>query len=229
MKKRFIIGLLFLFNLTGDISLGESIDHRGEVEFQPNEEPVAPVDPETGEEIIPGPTPTNGPLSISYVTDLRFGKHAVSKESQRFFAKNEWVKGVIDPFEKEYPAFVQVNDLRGNAAGWTLLVSQTNLFKNEKGTAIKSNSFIVSAVDVTSPHQMTNSPAGLHQKQTVTSQGELVPIVKANEGEGTGTWHIYLGNKRDATQNVKLTIPQSAIVETGNYSTSLKWVLQDAL
>ncbi|MBP1040222.1 WxL domain-containing protein [Vagococcus sp. BWB3-3] len=230
MKKvKEVVVLLAIVIYFSGVSVAQTVDHQADVEFQSNSGTVPPVDPETGKEIVPGPSPTNGPLSLSYVTDLRFGKHQLSRSAQSFYAQNEWIKDVNDGLEKEYSAFVQINDLRGNAAGWTLLVSQNNLFHNEVGTPIESSSFVISAVDITSPDNMKNPPTTLDQKKTVTSEGELVQIAKANENEGMGTWHVHLGSKQDVTQNIKLTVPQAGIKEKGKYTTSLKWVLQDAL
>lgn len=200
--------------------------------FKENGEVVSPVDPEEEDdkEIDPTHPPTAGPLSINYVSDIRFGKQSIPAQEQIFYAANDTITQVASKEKKEIPNFVQVTDLRGSASGWTLSVRQNSPFMNEKGELLTGAKLKLSAVSVVSQYGLTNTPTGLIKDQVLSDDGKtFFEIVKAEAGTGTGRWNIYIGSEKDTTDNVSLTVPKNEPKKGGKYTTSLTWLLQDGL
>ncbi|MBP1040264.1 WxL domain-containing protein [Vagococcus sp. BWB3-3] len=224
MKKILVLlSLVCVWPLTGH---AQDVDGKAETEFQANNGPVAPVDPDEGNEVVPVYPPTNGPLSLSYAADLEFGSHKFNGKESSFLAENYTVTQVATNKAKQYPPFVQINDLRGSGAGWTLAVKQNSPLAKENGVEIANSQFKISALSAESPHGMTQQPSTLYSKN-VSNNGETVPIISAKEGEGMGTWTIFLGDM--GSQNPELSVPLASVKETGRYQTSLTWILQDVL
>lgn len=122
MKKRIsIILLITMLPLFGEISAKAATPgiSNSKIDFLAGDEvitpPVNPKDP--GNPVLPTPidptdpdnkgTNQKGPLSVDYVSNLKFGKQKISGKTISYKALN------ADPF-------VQVTDLRGAGDGWSL-------------------------------------------------------------------------------------------------------------
>lgn len=225
--------LVSMFILMMSVSLinaqGQEVSGQAEVEFKANQQVIPPVDPGDGENITPIHPPTKGPLSINYATNINFGKNKRGSLEQIFYAEAETVTNISTNEEKKYPAFVQVTDLRGSAAGWTLSVKQNGPLVNEKNDKLTGAELCLSAVRVAPQYEMSHPPKELIKNISLTETGDVVPVVKAEAGTGMGTWNIYLGDLENVSENITLRIPKNSKQETGRYRTSLSWFLQDVL
>lgn len=231
MKHKSTLSLVILFSsltLASTNALADNtVEGRSDVGFSSNNGIIQPVDPDEDIDIEPNYPPTAGPLSINYASSIEFGQHKRTLKEQTFYAKPDTVTIVSTQEKKEYPAFVQVTDLRGTGAGWTLSVKQNGGLKNTKGTELVGSELRLSAVKVESQHGMKGNPSLLANKQLLSDDTQ--PVVKAEKGDGMGTWNIYLGQPKSDKQDIELKVPTKAVTEVGRYTTSLAWFLQDAL
>lgn len=234
MKKNLLVSLtlssLTIFSLLPLTAKANSeIRNRAEVEFKANSETVDPVDPDDGKTINPNKPPTKGPLSLNYASNVMFDKHKKTSKEQTFYAKADTITVSETDERKEVANFVQVTDLRGTATGWRLSVRQNGPLKKENGVAIVGGKLTVSARSIKSAYGFTNIPSKLSTNQVLSEDGQTHEIVVAEPGTGVSTWSIFLGDEEQTKSGISLTVPQGSVKETGVYSTSLTWFLQDVL
>lgn len=234
MKKNKILmisfsSLVLLGLAVNHVSADTDVSSNADVGFKANNGPVNPVDPGGDEDIDPNLPPTDGPLSINYASNLVFGQQKKTLEEQVFYASEDTITISETGIKKQTPNFVQVTDLRGTATGWSLLVKQNGPLKKENGVAIVGGKLTLSARSIKSVYDFKEVPSGLATNVVLSEDGQSHEIVKAEAGTGISTWSAYLGNAGDLTSGASLTVPNGAVKETGIYSTSLTWVLQDVL
>ena len=225
--KLLIIGLIVgsAYMSQGVVFADQNVNSETDVMFKANNSVIPPVDPEGEGGIVPTHPATTGPLSINYGSNVAFGSRKKTRRTQTFYANDDVIKKVSGE-EEVIPNFVQVTDLRGTGSGWRLSVRQNSPFTNAKGESLKAQ-MTLAAVSVASPYGTANQPEGLASQELVP--GSLHEIVKAEAGTGLGTWNIYLGNLKDDSQNISLTVPNNQPKVKGKYSTTLTWFLQDVL
>lgn len=191
--------------------------------------PVDPTDPNTDNPVTPTDPddhekPTNGPLSIDYVSNLYFGEQKTTGSEMTYFADLDHMKDSTGK-DIDRPNFVQVTDKRGSNAGWNLTVTQDSQFKNGDneltGATLKlANATLSTANDGTAP-----SAAPSTVELTV---GTAVPVMSAKASEGTGTWIDRFGkDEEEGKTSVSLTVPGDTKKVQGEYATSLTWTLTD--
>ena len=191
--------------------------------------PVDPTDPNTDNPVTPTDPddhekPTNGPLSIDYVSKLYFGEQKTTGSEMTYFADLDHMKDSTGK-DIDRPNFVQVTDKRGSNAGWNLTVTQDSQFKNGDneltGATLKlANATLSTANDGTAP-----SAAPSTVELTV---GTAVPVMSAKASEGTGTWIDRFGkDEEEGKTSVSLTVPGDTKKVQGEYATSLTWTLTD--
>lgn len=181
------------------------------------ENPILPVDPEN-----PG---TAGPLSIDYVSTIRFG------ESNKTSGKHEVYWAELDKFTDSKgnattrPNYIQVTDSRGSNAGWHLTVTQEAQFMNQtnelEGAELTfANGVLNTADDGATPEIKT--PLTL-------SPGVATDVLNAKANEGTGTWAAVFGkDNTEGEKSVSLSVPGKTKKVEGKYTTALTWDLTDA-
>ena len=182
--------------------------------------PITPLDPEDHE---PG---TNGPLSIDYVSNIRFGLKKASGKNETYLAQLDEVKD-SNGTDLEVPNFVQITDKRGVWNGWHLTVTQEKQFYNE--TAKKS----LDGAQMTLMNAVPNSKDGA-EAPTVKNPIALDPgvaqdVANAEESKGSGTWAVRFGQDNDeAKQSISLEVPSTTTKAQGEYATTLTWKLTDS-
>lgn len=234
MKKHYLMisGLCSLLLLSGPVMAEENVvDGKAKTEFKENGDILPPVDPEkpgVEKPVVPVHPPTEGPLSINYASDIKFGKHVSSNKDLLLYAKEDTLTSVETGESTTVANFVQVTDLRGSAAGWTLSVKQSGPLVNEVGQLLQGSKLAIEVAAIDSHYGMPGAPSGIKQRQELREDGETFQLVKAEKGTGMGKWNIYIGSTSDVTKNVSLTVPGEAKA-SGKYHTQLIWQLQDAL
>ena len=224
-----IVAASCLFSGTSYLAVGNDLTSEANVTFKANTKPISPVDPGDGEEIEPNRPPTEGPLSINYASNLEFGKQKKALREQVFYAQEDQITVVSTKETKAVPNFVQITDLRGTASGWRLSVKQNGPLKQQNGAKLTGTSLVISAESVESMYGFTNKPTGLKENQFLLDDGQAHEILNAEPGTGISTWNVYLGKSGEFSSGVHLIVPHEGVPEVGRYTTSLTWVLTDAL
>ena len=218
--------------LADDATDGAKMHSKGTITYVRDESPTNPVDPtdpNTDNPVTPTDPddhekPTNGPLSIDYVSNLYFGEQKTTGSEMTYFADLDHMKDSTGK-DIDRPNFVQVTDKRGSNAGWNLTVTQDSQFKNGDnelaGATLKlANATLSTANDGTAP-----SAAPSTVELTVGTAG---PVMSAKASEGTGTWIDRFGkDEEEGKTSVSLTVPGDTKKVQGEYATSLTWTLTD--
>lgn len=244
MKNKYttLTALLLTTLTTGGISTakhvqaatdGASMKSIGTIEYVQDTDPVNPVDP-----INPDPsnpiTPddpgdhdpsTNGPLSIDYVSNIRFGQQKTTGTDKIYWAALDKVTDTNEHKKLNRPNFVQVTDKRGSNAGWHLTVTEDKQFLNGtdslEGAVLKLDNATLSSPDE------GNAPDASQAIELVP--GVASDVMNAAANKGTGTWLDRFGNDEAAGEkSISLFVPGKSKKVQGEYKTSLTWTLTDS-
>lgn len=232
MKK---LGLLTIVAITGaslsipqaafaEVSSSESSNNT--VNFKSGEgEVTKPVDPkDPTNPVVPEPIdpldPTNpgtgnqGPLSIDYVSNIKFGEQKISGKDMVYSALNK------DPF-------IQVTDTRGTGAGWHLTAAASEFQNADKTKTLRGAelSFKNGEVKAASESSVSNVPVA---SDVVFSNTSPKTVFNAQTGEGRGTWLNVWSASGDKNENVQLKVPAGAADANTEYSATISWELADA-
>lgn len=170
-------------------------------------DPIDPMDPDNGG------TGQNGPLSIDYVSNIKFGKQKISGKDMTYSALNA-------------APFVQVTDLRGAGEGWHLSAkisdfsSSTNQILKAATLSMKS-----SEVKAASTGNVTEAPI---QTDVTFDNKESQPVMNAANKSGRGTWVGVWSGTDQANEKVQLKVLAGTAEADTAYSATITWELQDA-
>lgn len=212
------------------------------VKFAPSSGVVKPIDP-----IVPGnpdpeepepPKPgTEGPLSIDYASDFKFGSQQITTKDMTYKALPQTYKNST----KLTPNFVQITDTRGTNAGWTLNVKQNGQFNNQT----TQNKELTGAVLKFAAGEKVTDGSGVVPSTyvaTLDPSGAYSKVMTAKVNEGTGTWVSLFGGKNGLVEEdvvnaagntvkekrdsgVTLSIPGTTQTDAVEYATTLTWQL----
>ncbi|MGX7013477.1 WxL domain-containing protein [Vagococcus silagei] len=216
---------------------------KGNVGLKGNPDPDYPVNPGQGaeedEELIETTDgATEGPYSISYISNFKFGTQFYEKgKDNTFFAKNDEIRvdksGGHQTVKK--PNFVQISDASGSKNGWKVYVQLEGPLKNENETTIDNMSLrldniLVSPIltdlnDFQNPANITIQKKGVE----LTGKDNAPKLVGEAKGmQGQGRWHILFGKTvENGEKSVSLFFPKGSIKEPGKYQTNLVWTFGD--
>jgi len=196
----------------------------GTVRFTASTDIISPVDPTNpGEEVtIPGfPTPgTNGPLSIDWASSFDFGSVPITSAAIETFAAPQVVVSATG-VQSEVPNFVQVSDLRGTLAGWTLSVQQSAQFATSDDDVLTGAG--ISLLNL--QHASTSTDALTIAGNTTLVPGTSVNVMSAAAGYGAGTHVLRFGDQTTRAASVRLDIPANTPILAATYTTDLVWSL----
>lgn len=211
---------------------GASMKSIGSISYVIDNSPVNPIDPinpDPNNPITPDDPgdhekPTSGPLSIDYVSNIKFGEQKTTGSDITYYAQLDHItdsKGT----KNDRPNFVQVTDKRGTDVGWHLTVTQDEQFKNGKeelqGAVLSLNHSTLSTPnDGVAP--TTNQSISL-------TPGKASTVLDAKVNQGTGTWLDRFGNDQsDGKTSITLSVPGKTKKIKGEYKSSLTWTLTDS-
>lgn len=250
-----LIRLATITALTGTVFLGggqalaEELrihETEGEVIFVPNEDEeteTEPVEPEGPEVEIPpvGPPGTSGPLTIAYAPTMDFGTQAISNQDSTYnmIAEMQQLAGTEgDENKVPYVSFAQIQDTRGNNAGWDLEVS---LSAFESGT--QNNELRGATIEFASPrlqyggNNADNSPEIHAAGMTLDANGTAKSVIFANQGQGAGRSSVVWGDQEKLDEQfesgveviendaIKLHVPGATAKDAARYQATLTWNL----
>lgn len=224
---------VFLISITLVPLTGYALNTQGEIGFTENQGPVDPVDPkDPTKPIKPIKPPTDGPLSLDFVSDFQFGSHRITNKDSAYFAELMEITRSEDNSHQLVPNFVELTDNRGTLSGWKLYVKQNRPLQNEGGFALKGTKFIFSNVTATPLSSQKDELTRLSLKSVEVNGdfSEDVLVFQASPKHGYGSWSIDFGATEDSGKSsVALQIPGGTKKETGKYTTTLTWSLVDGI
>ena len=168
--------------------------------------PVDPSDPDN-----PG-TGQTGPLSIDYVSNIRFGEHKIAGKDITYKAKN------ANPF-------VQVTDLRGAGEGWHLSAKISEFKSGNKVLRGAKLSFKEGVVKAGSKSNVSLAPT---KSDVVFDNTEIKPFMNAINKGGRGTWLTVWSGTDQANEAIQLNVVAGTPEANTEYTSSITWSLEDA-
>lgn len=233
----------------GSVGFRAPEDGEEEIVVNPPEETEPPV-------TIPPTEPgSTGPLTIAFVPTLNFGERAISNEDRDYSVLSERQVLVDDdgnPSEETtaYVSFAQVQDTRGNNAGWTLTAHMTD-FVND-GENVKHNVLKGAQVTFKDPSLRyasdPESAPSIHSNDLVLipGAGTALPVMTADTGKGAGVSSVVWGDQtklnelEDAAETeeakklieneaIVLSVPGKTIKDQGSYISTITWELTTAV
>ncbi|CAD5897174.1 conserved exported hypothetical protein [Carnobacterium maltaromaticum] len=168
--------------------------------------PIDPTDPEN-----PG-TGQEGPLSIDYVSNLKFGAHKITGKNIAYKALN------ANPF-------VQVTDTRGAGEGWSLSAKMTEFKSGDKvlqGATLAMKDGVVKAG---SSSNVSTPPV---QSAVLFDNEESKLIMNAKDKAGRGTWLNVWSGTDQANEAIQLNVLAGTPEANTEYTSSITWELEDA-
>lgn len=182
------------------------------------DKPITPSDPDNHED------PTSGPLSIDYVSNIRFGEQKTTGTDMTYYAQLDDVV-YEDGTKVSRPNFVQVTDKRGSNAGWHLTVAQNGQFKSGEDE-------LAGAVLTLDHGSLSTANDGVEptasQAIALNPEGEASDVMVAQQDQGTGTWMDRFGvDESEGNTSISLAVPGKTKKVQGEYKTTLTWTLTD--
>ncbi|RZI49396.1 WxL domain-containing protein [Lactococcus kimchii] len=247
MKKTFLLSVpLFLMILGATVQTdADTVAYQSDAKIgftagsgttppvDPNQpDPTDPVSPENPDGSKPAPG-GNGTLTIDFASSFDFGTHSISHDDQTYLAKAQkyFQSNTVTP------DYVQVTDLRGTAAGWTLKVIEESQFKEQSSGPNKYPELKGASISLKNPTPAsdTNQNAPATQEVLNLLPNTETTVAHATSGQGAGTWVIRWGDQSSLqtqdgttfTPNVTLFVPGSSPKDAAAYTTSLRWLLSD--
>lgn len=227
------------------------VSTEGKIQFVPdNEGGLEVIPPVTQPEVTipPEVEGTSGPLSIMKAPRMNFGSQVISNQDQTYNMVAEMAEltnpETNGPKEVPYVSFAQVQDVRGNNAGWDLKVSLSDF---EAPTA--QNKILTGAkVTLVNPQlryegsDTDNAPTVDEAGLTLLPDGSARPVMTAAQGKGAGASSVVWGDQADLTAQfgaaefdpetdvvensaIQLSIPGSTAKDATTYTSTLTWEL----
>ncbi|MDZ5760711.1 WxL domain-containing protein [Carnobacterium maltaromaticum] len=168
--------------------------------------PIDPADPDnpgTGEE---------GPLSIDYVSNIKFGEHKISGKNISYKAINQ------NPF-------VQVTDTRGFGEGWSLSAKISKFKNGNKVLQGATLSMVNGIVKSGSTSNISKPPVNY---DIIFDNEESKLVLSAKDKAGRGTWLNVWSGANKANEAIQLNVLAGTAEANTEYSSSITWELEDA-
>ncbi|EMF0091309.1 WxL domain-containing protein [Enterococcus hirae] len=176
---------------------------------------VQPVVPDDTHDDDPS-TGAKGSLSIPFASNITFGEQEIQQGDADYFALNK-------------KPFVQVNDTRGGAKGWTLGVSISPFTSTDKDhSELTGAQLSLSNGQVVTKNNSSKAPHLVESKDHTFVLNEVnQTVMLAQPGEGAGAFVAVFEGTDGKNENVKLHVPRAG-VEAKNYTAEITWTLSDA-
>lgn len=212
IKKGFLLfAAVLLFVTPAAVSAEEASSStatsQGSITITSEETVTPPIEPsEPG-----GETGNKGTLTIDNVSPLLFASHTLAG-------------GDITYTTTTTNPNVQVTDIRGTGAGWTLQVSATPFKDKTDNTKVLKGAIVTLPVGTLLTSQDNVSTAPTAKAMELSTDSDITApqnLMVAAANAGMGTWV----DKFDASQ-VTIQVPAGNL--TGDYVSTLYWSLLDA-
>ncbi|RDX01500.1 hypothetical protein UR08_06785 [Listeria kieliensis] len=229
-----LLGSGLLFFTVSDQAVASGIksisSSRADAYYRPNYDNTKPVNPNRPSEKVepksanPG---TPGPLSIDFASNIQFGSHEITGQTEIYFAALTPVTIVSTGSSEEVPNYVQVTDNRGTLGGYRLTVKQNGQLRSDQtvlegAEMVLLNSALKSATSKKAPQSF--------QKIVLDASGESSSnVIVAKAGTGAGTWVNTFGTDAEqARKSIQVILPKETKKQAGHYRTTLTWEIIDS-
>lgn len=217
LKKGFLLFATILLFVTPAVASAEdagteeapssSATSTGSITITSQDAVTPPLEPSVPD----GATGNEGTLTIDNVSPLLFASHTLSG-------------GDVTYTTTTTNPNVQVTDIRGTGAGWTLQVSATPFKDKKDNSKVLKGAIVTLPVGtlITSSDNVSTAPtARAVQLSTDSDRTDPQNLMVAAANAGMGKWV----DKFDASQ-VTIQVPAGNL--TGDYESTLYWSLLDA-
>lgn len=160
-------------------------------------------------------------LNIDYASNLQSGIGKIANDRKVYHAH---ALAVASDKEAPTPNFVQVTDYSPSAPGWQLSVRQKNQFVTKDNDELVGAALSFDNIEMISVHDK-EAPSHFESSVHLTPAYKQT-LIKAQSGEGLGTWIYRFGNEESAEESIHLEVPDHAIVLTKEYTTALIWTIE---
>ncbi|MGX7245959.1 WxL domain-containing protein [Enterococcus quebecensis] len=162
--------------------------------------------------------PGDGTIGSGLPANLNFGSHKIqNKAAEKWTATEGGVENGTITTGK-----LNINDERGNKAGWSVKVAQTDQFKEKEGTAVLENAALTITTGAVTNIGGTAPTGGQINGSFTLAPGvggeQLVFGAKATTGDGISTL---------ALTKFELAVPAATAKKAVEYQSSLTWTLSD--
>lgn len=228
MKKTAKLMLALLaFGCLASSAQAASTTTKGKVKFESDNSAVKPVDPgNPNVPIEPNRPPSEGPLSISYVSNLDFGINEISDKDMTYYAKLDTIKTEKGE-SKKVANFIQFSDVSGSSKGWKLLVNFISPLKNTENYSIKGTELHISQGKATSNTEGATSVLPTVANKITIPTDSTEPVLVAQREKGMGSWNIIFGEDKEDNKSIGLFVPGKSEKVAGSYTTKLLWTLSN--
>lgn len=168
-----------------------------------------PIDPEDPDN--PG-TGERGPLSIDYVSNLKFGQHKITGKNSAYKAKN------ANPF-------VQITDTRGAGDGWSLSAKMTEFTSGNKVLTGATLGFTDGTVKAGSSSNISLAPT---KSDILFDNRDSKQVMNAKDKGGRGTWLTVWSGTDQANDAIQLSVVAGTPEANTTYTSTITWELEDA-
>ncbi|MEN2667584.1 WxL domain-containing protein [Listeria aquatica] len=220
-------------SLVFSASWNQTTNSKADMFYTKNAGETKPVDPDhPSEEVEPDSIPpanpgTKGPLSIDFASNIQFGSHEITGQTENYFAALTPVKVLASGISKKVPNYVQVTDNRGTLGGYRLTVKQNGQLRSDQAVLegaemVLLNSTLKSATSRKTPQSF--------QKIVLDATGENASdVIVAKAGTGAGTWVNTFGTDTEqARKSIQVILPKETKKQAGHYRTTLTWEMIDS-
>lgn len=153
---------------------------------------------------------TAGTLSMANLPNLDFGS-------------THTIQATTTDYSVTSNATLQILDLRGNGAGWSLSAKLSPFQNSASNPSLQGASISLGTIGVAPLNGTANLNLPVASTTPVlTSDNTLVRLVNAVSGKGLGVWGATL-----STSDVKLNV-LGGTAQTGANTATITWVLGDA-
>ena len=218
LTKSFLLVFTFILMFSTFLYANDTLTSEVGISFIAGDGPTKPVDPENPDIVNPIDPPVFGNLAVVYASNFYFGEVTLSTNKIKQYINKHSVPNV------------QVVDIRGTGAGWTLQAALSPVADEEDDTKI------IKGAKINIENNRPNSTASIDNSLTIRENVELTSdntpttVVSAEVDAGMGLWvnrfYPYLDEEGEDSY-VNFEIP-SGFVETGNYSGVVTWTLVNA-
>lgn len=225
----------------GEVQFTPPTDEDGELEVIP---PLDPDDEETPDVDIDLEEPgTTGPLSIVKAAKMNFGSQVISNQDETYnmVAEMQRLSNPEEggPTEVPYVSFAQVQDLRGNNAGWDLRVSMSDFVSDSQNKTLTGAeiTFMNGTIRYEGSNK-DNEPSAHNDGLTILPNSAARSVMTAEPTTGAGASSIVWGNQADLNAQfadeevevvendaIRLFIPGTTAKDATTYESTLTWEL----
>lgn len=192
----------------------------------------------------------SGDLQINMAPQLDFGAVKISKKDMSYYVKAEYIEQMEGHDGIKWGNFIEVSDLRGERAGWTVNVAIDGQLKSQDGAVLEGAQIVFKGGEVHYNRYNWGDEEVYMNKDITLNPDEAQVVMKAEAGSGSGFWSGMFGSSEELTDinadgktlveevngkrikmkfnpNITLEVPGESEKEETRYLTTLLWTINN--